>query len=81
MIFLYKIVNNIINCTSLLGLFKFNVPAVYTRHMCTFYPNSYNTNIGSNSLLNRAVNIFNDKFNNYIFFSTYRLSNMKFKDD
>jgi hypothetical protein len=69
MTFLYKIVNNITDCTDLLNKICFNVPNKNTRKINTFRPPSCTTNYSQNSYIYRTCTNYNAYFNSVDLFS------------
>lgn len=60
LIFLYKLLNNIINCSYLLSLIRLNVPSHNIRRPQLFDVTTHTTNYASNMPITRAVRVFNN---------------------
>ncbi|KAK9499191.1 hypothetical protein O3M35_003686 [Rhynocoris fuscipes] len=74
-IFLYKIINNIFNCTDSISLINFHVPSIITRSVPLFVTPSSSSNYMYNAPINRLhrtgnslnkhVDFFNDNLNKF----------------
>ncbi|KAG6458410.1 hypothetical protein O3G_MSEX010832 [Manduca sexta] len=61
-VFLFKIVNNLIDSSYLLSRLSFRCPRVNSREKKVFQPSTSKTNYGSNTFVRRASNIHNMQF-------------------
>ena len=67
---LYKIVNNVSNCSELLDIITLNVPQRLTRDPKLFSVKYHRTNYGMNSPLTRLCRLANDHCRDIDFFCT-----------
>lgn len=64
-VFLYKLLNGLIDSDSLVHFIRFLVPARLTRHMKLFYVNAHRTNYGQNLFVDQLMSNYNKYFSNY----------------
>ena len=70
LLFLYKLINGFIDCSSLLSLVLFLIPRRNTRQVRLFYEQYHRTNYGLNSFSHRLVYTYNRFFPDYDIFFT-----------
>lgn len=68
-IFLYKIINNVIDSSPLLELINIRIPRISLRSKSTFHVIKYNTNYAGNSFIRRSCRFYNDKLHSTDIFS------------